>query len=32
NPFNNQHIITWDSGSNLMMVHGDKFKFITEEE
>ena len=28
NPFNNQHSIAWDNGSQLMMIQGDKWKFL----
>ena len=28
NPLENQHSIKWDSGSTLMMVRGDRWKFI----
>ena len=28
NPLENQHSIQWDSGSSLMMVRGDRWKFI----
>ena len=31
-PMNDQHIIEWDSGSDLMLLEGkDSFKFIEEE-
>lgn len=28
NPLENQHSIKWDNGSSLMMVRGDRWKFI----
>ena len=32
-PFENQHLIKWDSGSRLILLQGvDKFKFIEEAE
>jgi len=30
NPLENQHSIKWDSGSSLMMVRGDSWKFVEE--
>ena len=31
-PFENQHLITWDNGSNLILLEGiDKFKFIEKQ-
>ena len=30
NPLENQHSIKWDDGSSLMMIRGDRWKFIEE--